>query len=90
MSQNLSMSRSAIELHQVDPARGRARRYHVAESRSLFGELALLITWGRIGSTPRVRLETFMNESELAARWTELLTRRQAHGYALADAHQFV
>jgi predicted DNA-binding WGR domain protein len=75
------MSRPALELQQVDRACGRARRYHVAESRSLFGELALLITWGRIGSKPRVRLETFASESELSARWNELLARRNAHGY---------
>lgn len=77
-------TRPALELRQVDPARGRARRYHVAESRSLFGERALLITWGRIGSAPRVRLETFANEAELEARWSELLARRDAHGYTSA------
>lgn len=70
-----------LELRQIDPARGRARRYHLARSRSLFGESAILITWGRIGRPARVRIETFTNEAKAKARWQELLTRRRAHGY---------
>jgi predicted DNA-binding WGR domain protein len=70
-----------IELRQLDPSRGRARRYRVTESHSLFGERALLVTWGRIGRPARTRLETFANDAELEARWRELLTRRSAHGY---------
>jgi predicted DNA-binding WGR domain protein len=73
-----------LEFRQVDPARGRSRRYRLAESRSLFGELALLITWGRIGAQPRVRVETFASEVARVARWEELLARRSAHGYCLA------
>lgn len=70
-----------LELRQIDPSRGRARRYHLARSRSLFGECAILITWGRIGRPARVRMETFANEAKLRARWRELLARRHAHGY---------
>ena len=70
-----------LELRQVDAARGRARRYHLAQSRSLFGERAILITWGRIGRPARVRIETFVSEAKLRERWRELLARRRAHGY---------
>ena len=70
-----------LELRQIDAARGRARRYHLARSRSLFGESAILITWGRIGRPARVRIETFISEAKLKERWSELLARRHAHGY---------
>jgi predicted DNA-binding WGR domain protein len=70
-----------LELRQIDPARSRARRYHVTEARSLFGEHALLIAWGRIGRPARVRLEAFSDEHALAARLRELLVRRDSHGY---------
>jgi predicted DNA-binding WGR domain protein len=70
-----------LELRQIDPARGRARRYHLARSQSLFGESAILITWGRIGRPARVRIETFISEAKLRERWRELLARRHAHGY---------
>lgn len=74
--------RPALELRQIDPARRRARRYHIAEDVSLFGERGLVIAWGRIGRPARVRFESFTDEAELEARWQELLARRRAHGYA--------
>lgn len=73
----------AFELRSIDPARRRARRYHIAEMRTLFDEPALLITWGRIGARARVRLETFASAEGLLERRQELLARRRAHGYVL-------
>lgn len=70
-----------LELRQVDPARRRALRYYMTRCRSLFGEVALLIAWGRIGKPARVRLETFQSETELDERWRALVARRNAHGY---------
>lgn len=72
-----------LELRSIDSSRRRARRYHLAECRSLFGEAGLLITWGRIGARARVRIETFATFGELAERGEELLARRNAHGYQL-------
>jgi predicted DNA-binding WGR domain protein len=71
----------SIELRSIDPKRDRARHYYLATCRSLFGEPALLITWGRIGRPPRARLETFESMTKLTKRRTELLARRRAHGY---------
>lgn len=81
MNPSVQAVRRELELRQVDPKRCRARRYRIAECSSLFGESALLITWGRIGGRTRVRLETFASRTELDARWHELLARRDAHGY---------
>jgi predicted DNA-binding WGR domain protein len=72
-----------LEFRQIDPTRRRARRYHLCECRSLFGERAILIVWGRIGRPARARLETFETEAKLEDRWRELLARRKAHGYQL-------
>lgn len=80
------MAPTEIKLTSIDPSRDRARRYHLAICRSLFDGYALLITWGRIGRLPRVRVETFETLAELEARRTELLARRRAHGYELAPA----
>jgi predicted DNA-binding WGR domain protein len=44
---------------------------------TLFGELDLVIEWGRIGARLRQRAEPFSD-----ARWNELLARRRRHGYA--------
>jgi predicted DNA-binding WGR domain protein len=75
--------RTEVELRHVDPARRRARRYHMAESRSLFGERGLIITWGGIGGPARVRFEPYASDAEFDARWRELLERRRAHGYRI-------
>jgi len=75
-----------IAMQQVDPRRRRARMYHLAESTSLFGERGLIVTWGSIGRSPRVRFEPFDSDEALEHRWRELLARRAAHGYRVCDA----
>lgn len=70
-----------VELRLVDPARNRFRMYAVTECRTLFGEHALEIAWGRIGRPPRRRMETFGTHDELARRRRALLAVRRRHGY---------
>jgi len=70
-----------LAVRQVDPARGRLRQYAIAQCRSLFGEPAIFVTWGRIGAATRTRLETFASPQARAKRWGELVARRRAHGY---------
>jgi predicted DNA-binding WGR domain protein len=74
---------TGTELRQIDAGRNRFRRYHMSECRSLFGEPGLVVAWGRIGRAPRVRVETFPSPAGRKARWTELLTRRDQHGYTV-------
>lgn len=70
-----------IDLRLVDRATNRARHYHIAAGRLLFDEPALVITWGRIGVPPRIRVETFADEAAMLARRRALVDRRSAHGY---------
>jgi predicted DNA-binding WGR domain protein len=80
----MQIMQAAIELTSIDPERRRARHYGVALCPTLFGGYGLLISWGRIGRPPRVRIETFETPAAIGARLTELLTRRRAHGYVVA------
>jgi len=86
MHSQLTQPPHEATLRHIDPKRARARSYHLRTCRSLFGEPAILITWGRIGRRPRVRLETFASPVDLEARWCELLARRGAHGYTTTDS----
>lgn len=70
-----------IELLQVDEARNRFRVYRLREQGTLFGERDLLIEWGRLGQTLRVRVERYGGMEELERRKEELVARRRAHGY---------
>lgn len=71
-----------MELRLVDPSRNRYRCYRVSEQPTLFGEVALVIEWGRLGQRLRVRSE-FHSAIGRARRRAELLEQRRRHGYAV-------
>lgn len=71
----------AIHLRLVDRARNRSRFYGVRECETLFGELCLHITWGRIGRDGKERTEIFATESDRIKRRDVLVRLRQNHGY---------
>ncbi len=70
-----------LELCHIDPSRNRFRRYLLTEQRTLFGELDLVIHWGRMGSPLRMRSETFSDRARLEKRRDELVRLRLRHGY---------
>jgi len=71
----------SVVMRSVDLSRRRYRHYHLMLCESLFGKPAILVAWGRVGTPPRVRLETFDNSEARMERWSELTGRRTAHGY---------
>ncbi len=72
-------ARVRLELRSIDRERNRFRVYRMWRQPTLFGELELVIEWGRLGDKLRQRTETFS-----VARWDELVARRRRHGYAEA------
>lgn len=73
-----------IELRLVDAAKNKFRLYGITSCRTLFGELALRIVWGRIGHRRlRERTEIFPTTEALERRHAELLQRRRQHGYVV-------
>ena len=73
-----------LELRLVEPARNRFRLYGLTVYLTLFGELCLRITWGRIGNRAlRSRDEIFSNRLALEKRRDVLLARRRQHGYTV-------
>lgn len=74
-----------LEFRLVDLERNRFRLYGLTEARTLFGEACLVIAWGRIGTTLRVRTETFEDDKSLERRRRELVARRRRKGYVEVD-----
>lgn len=72
-----------IELRHIDPERNRFRLYRMAEQPTLFGEVDLVIEWGRIGYALNRRVEIFVDQLALERRRRELLGRRRRHGYVV-------
>jgi predicted DNA-binding WGR domain protein len=70
-----------IVLFRCDPALNMARFYCLEVAPTLFGEVAVLRTWGRIGTRGRTKVETCatLGEAETAAART--LRQKARRGY---------
>ena len=49
----------SAHLHRIDHSANMARFYAIALQPTLFGEVSVIRTWGRIGTQGQVKLETF-------------------------------
>jgi predicted DNA-binding WGR domain protein len=67
-----------------NPVKNQYRFYRMTVQRSLFGNLILTRTWGRIGSKqPREIHQEFADADTLMREFRWILTVRQRHGYQL-------
>jgi predicted DNA-binding WGR domain protein len=74
-----------IRLISIDPTRNRARFYLLQWHTTLYGDRALLCTWGRIGTRGRSQPRTFQDASDVRRHITRILRRRLQHGYRLLE-----
>lgn len=65
-----------------DPDRNMARFYRIALAPTLFGEVALIRTWGRIGTVGQVRMETFGEAGDATLAGAKLERAKRRRGYA--------
>jgi predicted DNA-binding WGR domain protein len=67
-----------------NPEQNKYRFYRMTVQRSLFGNLILTRSWGRIGSKrPREIHKEFADADTLMREVRRILTVRQRHGYRL-------
>lgn len=72
-----------LRLTRRDPERNMARFYVLTLEPTLFGEVALLRTWGRIGTRGQVRIETFGEADEARATREKLERAKRKKGYCV-------
>ncbi|MBY5637336.1 WGR domain-containing protein [Rhizobium leguminosarum] len=79
----LGMTRMSFHLHcqHVDASRNMARYYTLAIESTLFGETAVLRSWGRIGRRGGKRTDVFGTEQEAVAHFLDLARRKHRKGY---------
>ncbi|MBB4232882.1 putative DNA-binding WGR domain protein [Rhizobium mongolense] len=58
-----------------------ARFYALSIQPTLFGETAVVRSWGRIGTSGREKTEVFSDELAAASHFLELARRKRAKGY---------
>jgi len=70
-----------LRLEKIDPDANCARFYEVALAQTLFGEVALLRRWGRIGTHGQSLQETHPDSGTAEAAAARLIARKQRRGY---------
>jgi predicted DNA-binding WGR domain protein len=70
-----------ITLTRVDQAQNMARFYVLDIQPTLFGEIALVREWGRIGSAGRVQSIPYPSETEAQAAYRRQLKAKVRRGY---------
>lgn len=73
-------------LHRIDPNANMARFYHVDLAPTLFGEVAVLRQWGRIGTNGRTTVETWPSIDEAQQSADQTLRQKSRRGYNPVDA----
>ena len=68
-------------LHRIDLDANMARFYHIDLASTLFGEVAVLRRWGRIGTRGRTSIETCPNSIEAEASAKRTIRQKTNRGY---------
>ena len=70
-----------LHIQRIDPNRNMARYYELSLEPTLFDEISLVRTWGRIGRRGQVRVDLFATERQAVEAFLELLRKKRAKGY---------
>jgi 8-oxo-dGTP diphosphatase len=70
-----------IEFESADPSTNAFRRFTVATQPTLYSRYGLVKYWGRLGVSPRTKIEEFGSPRELDEQIFETAKRRLADGY---------
>jgi predicted DNA-binding WGR domain protein len=70
-----------LHIQRVDPNRNMARYYELSLEPTLFGEISLVRTWGRIGRRGQQRVDQFPTEKQALELFLELLRKKRVKGY---------
>lgn len=72
---------SLAHLHRIDPDANMARFYCIDVAATLFGDVSVLRTWGRIGTHGRMSIETCASAEEAQHAASRTLRQKMQRGY---------
>jgi predicted DNA-binding WGR domain protein len=77
------MSQHSYHLHiqRIDATRNMARYYRLEIEPTLFGNIAVVRNWGRIGTRGQERVHFFENEKQALALFLDILREKRRKGY---------
>jgi len=76
----------ATVLHMVDPGRNAAKFYTMVVSPSLFGDVALVRSWGRIPKKGALRISLFASYGEAEVAKAKIVAQKLARGYRMGPS----
>jgi predicted DNA-binding WGR domain protein len=68
-------------LHRIDPEANMARFYCIDVAATLFGDVSVLRTWGRIGTHGRTSIETCATVEDAERAASRTLRQKMRRGY---------
>ena len=69
-------------LHRIDPEANMARFYCIDVAPTLFGDVSVLRTWGRIGTLGRTSVETCASAEEAEKAAAQTLRQKKRRSYS--------
>jgi predicted DNA-binding WGR domain protein len=87
MAEQLATFRAYVRFERVEPAENQRRYYDLSWQPTLFGEGALVRTWGRLARAGRTRVTLYPDRDGAAPEVRQVVRRRLAHGYRVVDWH---
>jgi predicted DNA-binding WGR domain protein len=69
-------------LHRIDPAKNMRRRYEISLQPTLFGPVAVIRHWGRIGGGGQTKEDWLASDAEATAMAARILGEKRRRGYA--------
>jgi len=76
-----------VDLVRIEPEAGRFRFYRLALQPDLFGGIAVVREWGRLGQPGTVRVRTLATEDEATTTLAHALVHRHRRGYRPRPTH---
>jgi predicted DNA-binding WGR domain protein len=70
-----------IYIERTEPKKRMARYYGIEISDTLFGEVCVTRTWGRIGRRGQSKMHLFENEEKAVHLFLELMRKKRNRGY---------
>ena len=75
------LANEVVELERIDTSCNMARFYALSRQPTLFGDMAVVREWGRIGTRGRYKIEFCNSSEEAMARLAGLEKAKRRRGY---------
>jgi predicted DNA-binding WGR domain protein len=73
----------SISIRRLDPSKNMARFYRITIEQSLFGDVLLVKSWGRIGTRGRAKVYEFANDGQAVEEFLRTLSSKRRRGYVV-------